>query len=87
MISDEQTPLLAEASHVASSASGIALTAVEQDHTCNGELYDNVPQSKRRLGWSSCRYYLSLLMSPSGLISATFLIFNRIVGSGSDLFN
>lgn len=45
----EQTPLLAEASYVSSSASGEDCTRMGDIHR---EMYDNVPQSKRQLGWS-----------------------------------
>ncbi|KAF8198485.1 APC amino acid permease [Pholiota molesta] len=73
-IAGERTPLLTndddEATAHDSAHIGSALDGVavhrDEAHATSGESYDNVPKGKRQLG----------------LLSASFLIFNRVIGTG-----
>jgi len=50
-----------------------------------GETYDNVPKAKRQLGvvdFLSKAQKQDLNLFVPGLFSASFLIFNRVIGSG-----
>ncbi|KAF9525454.1 APC amino acid permease [Crepidotus variabilis] len=72
---DERTPLLQAEIHASSAlhndilgtrTSALDGVALNRSEARHGELYDNVPKAKRQLG----------------LFSATFLIFNRVIGTG-----